>query len=552
MQRRPRALADRRFDVVVVGGGIYGVSLAREAVLRGLSVALVEKGDFGAATSANSHKMVHGGLRYLQHADFRRVLESIRERSAFLRIAPHLVRPQPFVMPIYGHGLRGREAMFLALKLNDLLSLGRNRGVDPGRHIPAARIVSRDECLRLAPGIDERGLTGAAVWHDGLMLNSERLLFAILRSAVEAGAEAVNYAEATDVVVAAGRAHGVRVRDLSDGAELAVRASVVVHAGGPWSVDGLPSVGGARTKPAIGLAKAVNLVTRPITGDHAIGVRRRFRDPSGALRTDARLFFLVPWRDRTLIGTAYLPHGGAPDDSVVSEAEIERLLEEINLAYPPAGLTRGDVRFVHCGLVPIAAAGDPASELEVARRYQIRDHAEEGLEGVVSVMGVKYTTARGVAETAIDCVIAKLGRPPVGSRSAELPLHGGDLGAIDAYVAREAESPPRGVAADTVRHLIAGHGPRYRDVIEEARGDRGLLAPIGERTNVIGAEVLHAVRDEMAVRLADVVFRRTELGSAGDPGEAALSAAAALVARELGWDEARVASELAEVRRRFP
>jgi glycerol-3-phosphate dehydrogenase len=552
MERDLRKLSDQSFDVAIVGGGIYGVSIAREAALRGLAVALVEKEDFGGATSANSHKIVHGGLRYLQHADLRRVRESIRERSALLRIAPHLVRPQAFLMPTYGHGLRGREALFVALRVNDLLSLDRNRALQPTRRIPDARMVSKSECLRLAPGIREHGLTGGALWYDALMLNSERLLFAILHAAIDAGAEAANYVEATEVLTRSGRVEGIRVRDASAGSPFEIRARAVVDAAGPWSIGGLGSRSSPPQAATIRLAKAMNLVTRSILGERAIGVARYYRDASGALQKNQRLFFLVPWRDRTLIGTTYLPFDGAPDGFAITESEIGRFLDEINASYPPARLSRADVRLVHGGLVPVAGCHEAADDIELATRYQIRDHAGEGLEGMITVTGVKYTTARGVAEAVVDRLASKLGRGASRSRSAELPVWGGDIEHVDEYVAREAKTIYAGATAQTIRRLIANYGSHHRDVIAEVGGDARRLAPIAKGTDVTGAELTFAVRREMAARLGDVVFRRTDLGSAGDPGEAALTAAAAVVAKELGWDEARVESELAEVRRRFP
>jgi glycerol-3-phosphate dehydrogenase len=455
-------------------------------------------------------------------------------------------------MPTYGHGLRGREALFAALRLNDLLSLDRNRALQPGQRIPAARIVSKTECLRLAPGIREQGLTGGALWYDALMLNSERLLFAILRAAIDAGAEAANYTEATEVLVRSGRVEGIRVRDAFAGEAFEIRARAVVNAAGPWSIRGLGGRGSPPRPGTIRLAKAMNLVTRSILGEHAVGVARRFRDASGVLRSDQRLFFLVPWRDRSLIGTTYLPYDGEPDGFAITEPEIERFLDEVNASYPPARLSRADVRLVHGGLVPVAGSRETADDVELATRYQIRDHGGEGLEGMITVTGVKYTTARGVAEAVVDRVAAKLGTDPSRSRSAELPVWGGDIEHVEEYAAREAKTPHAGATPQAVRRLIAHYGSRYRDVITEVGGDARRLAPIAEGTDVTGAELTFAVRREMAAKLGDVVFRRTDLGSAGHPGEAALTAAAALVAKELGWDEARLGSELTEVRRRFP
>ncbi len=549
MKRDLARLADATFDVAVVGGGIYGAAIAREATLRGLSVALVDKGDFAGATSSNSHKIVHGGLRYLQHADFARVRESIRERSALLRIAPHLVRVQPFLMPTYGHGLRGREALLAALALNELVSFDRNRGLDRARRIPPGRMLSASECLRLAPDIPREGLTGGALWHDGLMLDSERVVLAFLESAAEEGAALANYAAASAPIVRGGRVEGVRVRDVMSGDELDVRARTVVDAGGPWSLAG--AMAGTRT-PAdrdVSLAKAVNLVLPPIVGDYAIGVGRRFRDARGRHRSDRRLFFLVPWRGATLAGTTYLPYQGGADELLITDREIETFLEEILLAYPSARLSRADVRLVHAGLVPVSGRREVAADVELATRYQIRDH----VDGMLSVTGVKYTTARGVAEGAVDRLVKRLGIAARRASGAEVPLHGGHFeGGFDDFVEREAAAAPSGVSAQTVRHWVAAHGSRYRDVMALGNEEPGWLTPFAAGTEVTGADVIYAIRREMAVTLPDLVFRRTGLGSAGHPGDPALRAAASVASRELGWDEARMERELAEVRRRFP
>ena len=549
MKRELSRLADSTFDVAVVGGGIYGAAVAREASLRGLAVALVEKGDFAGATSSNSHKIVHGGLRYLQHADFSRIRESIRERSALLRIAPHLVSVQSFLMPTYGHGLRGREALFGALALNELVSFDRNRGLDRARWIPPGRMVSASECLKLAPGIPEEGLTGGALWYDGLLLDSERVVVAFLCSAAERGAALANYAAATAPLVRGGRVEGLRVRDALSGGELDLRARAVVDAAGPWSLEGaMPGAAPPRSDD-VSLAKAINLVLPPIVGDHGVGVGRRYRDTGSRVRSDRRLFFLVPWRGATLAGTTYLPYEGTADGLVVTEQEIETFIQEICLAYPSARLSRTDVRMVHAGLVPVTGQRPAAADVELATRFQIRDHAD----GMLTVTGVKYTTARGVAEAAVDRIAAALGSAERRPSSDDVPVYGGEFeGGIDRYVEREAAEAPAGVSAQAIRHWVAAHGSRYREVMALGAEDPRWRSPIAEGTEVTGADIVHAIRHEMAITLADVVLRRTGLGSVGHPGEPALHAAAEIASRELGWDEARVRLELASVRRRFP
>jgi glycerol-3-phosphate dehydrogenase len=549
MKRELARLADPTFDVAVIGGGVYGAAVAREASLSGLAVALVEKGDFASATSSNSHKIVHGGLRYLQHADFFRVRESIRERSALLRIAPHLVRVQSFLMPTYGHGLRGREALLAALSLNELLSFDRNRGLDRSRWIPPGRMLSAAECSRLAPGIRREGLTGGALWYDGLMIDSERVVLAFLQSAVERGAAVANYAAAIAPLVRGGRLEGLRVRDVLGGTELDLRARAVVDAGGPWSVRGaLEGRGSARPDDLV-LAKALNLVLPRIVGDHAIGVGRPYRNHSGRQQSDRRLFFLVPWRDATLAGTTYLPYKGTADELSITEGEIETFLQEIVLAYPSARLSRADVRLVHAGLVPVTGPRGSAGDVELARRFQIRDHAD----GMLSVTGVKYTTARGVAEAAVDRVIARCGLAARRASSDDVPLYGGDFeGGIDRYVEREVAAASPGVSAVAIRHWVAAHGSRYGEVMALGTEDPRWLAPIADDTEVTGADIVHSIRHEMAITLADLVFRRTGLGSTGDPGDRALEAAARIAAHELGWNDTRTSDELAAVRRRFP
>ncbi len=552
MRRDLARLADGRFDLAVVGGGIYGVTIAREAALRGLSVALIEKHDFGGATSWNSHKIVHGGLRYLQSADLRRMRESICERSTWLRIAPHLVRPQAFLMPTYGYGLRGRYALRAALAINDVLSTDRNRGLAPSRHVPPGRMLSPAETLERAPGIDPSGLTGGAMWHDGLMVSSERLLIAVLRSAVDAGAEAANYVAVMGLRRGrAGAVEAVHVRDEVSGSGLEVRARFVINAGGPWTV-GAALPGGPSPGPGVRLAKAMNLVVRKVTGETAIGVARRFAVSGGRMRTDRRLFFLVPWRDVTLAGTTYLDTGEAPDSFGVQDEEIETFLAEINAAYPPAELRREDVRLVHAGLVPVVGVRGERADVDLATRNEIRDHAAEGHPGVMTVTGVKFTTARSVAEAAIDLAAAALGRSFAPSVSAERPVYGGAIADPDALAARETRGAFDAASADVLRRLIVHHGDRFRDLLAEHAGDPAALRPIAEGAAATRAEVLHAVREEMAHRLSDVVLRRTDLGSAGHPGDAALAAAAGVMAKDLGWTPERTEAEIADVRGLFP
>ncbi len=469
MKRDLAALAGREWDVAVVGGGIYGAAVAWDAAQRGLAVALVEREDFGAGASWNSLKTIHGGLRYLQKLDLGRLRQSARERATLLAIAPEIVRPLPFVVPTYGHGMTGREALALGLWLNDWLTRDRNRGLPADHRIPDARTVSAAVALRLVPGLERRGLTGAGLWHDAQAASTERLTLAFVLAAAGAGALAANHAEAVSLLRASGRVEGVAVRDTLGGTTLEVRARVVVNAAGPWA-DELLARGSLRRAPAP-LLRARNLVLRrPPAVPLAVGAR-----------SEGRFLFLVPWAGRTIVGTSYEPAEGVPSDPLA-------FLDEAARAFPWAGIGREDVAVVHEGLVPGRGGASGLST-----RPRLHDHeVEDGLPGLVSLQGVKYTTARLVAEQAVDLVVRRLSR----------------------------EASP------------------CRTAVTRLPGARLLAGPVGDRA-------LRAVRDEMALTLADAVLRRLDLGTAGPPPPEDLDAVTRVMAAELGWDADRERRERA-------
>lgn len=540
MRRDLAELSRRVFDVAVVGGGIYGASIARDAALRGLAVALIERDDFGAATSGNSLGVVHGGLRYLQRADLWRMRHSVRERRALLRIAPHLVEPLPVLVPTYARRRPGRALLAAALAVSDLLSADRNRGLDPSRRIPRGRLVSARECAALFPGGDETGLTGGVVFCDARMTDPDRLTLAVVRSAVEAGAVAANHAEVAGFLGRPGRVEGLRVHDRLGGERLEVRARVVANATGPWADALLARLPGRRPPAAGPLARAMNLVLRRrLTAGCAVGLASR----------RGRRLFVVPWQDRSAIGTFYAPHGGDPDGAWPLADDVARFLEEIGDALPGARLGADDVSLVLAGLLPCEgpARGGPreGGEVPLSVRYRIHDHAREsGVEGLVSVVGVKYTTARGVAEEVVDLVFRKMGRRPPPVTTAWRPLHGGEIERLDAFLAGLLAAPPRGLAPELLARLVGAHGAAYPEVLALLDESRALGAPLPGGVAVLRAAVVHAIRREMAVTLADVV-RRTGLAAAGRPPDEALAACAALAATELRWDARRAERELA-------
>lgn len=554
MRRNLTSLADREFDLAIVGGGIFGICAAWDAALRGLSVALVERGDFAHATSANSFKIVHGGIRYLQHGDLYRVRESSQERNALLRVAPHLVDPLPMVIPTYGHGLRGKELLRAALGVYDLVTFDRNRGLtDSAKHIPPGCAISREECLRLFPALDRPGLTGAAVFHDAQMYNPPRLSLSFLHSAVEAGAEVANYAEAIGFTRRGDRILGVEVRDVLTGDRFTLRATMVLNAAGPWAEHLLGTSLGLRLDPALVFSRdACFVVGRRLLGDHALAVQGRTSDPDAWLNRGSRHLFIVPWRVYTLIGVWHVVHTGPPDAFTLTAGELEEFLREINGAYPSLGLTLEDVSTWNAGLVLFGENKPGAADLSYGKRSIIVDHrSKHGLEGLVSMIGLRYTTARGVADRAIDLVFRKMGRKPPPSRTASTPVYGGRIENFESLVRDASREHSTQLRPEVLRRLLRNHGAEYRRVLRLIPEDAELARTVGDST-VISAEVIHAVREEAVVKLADVVFRRTDLGTGANPGDAALETCAELMARELGWSEGRRRQELDEVRRAFP
>lgn len=553
MKRDLLELSDHVHGLLIIGGGIYGATAAWEAASRGLSVALVDKGDFGGATSMNSLKTVHGGLRYLQQLDFSRMRESITERSTLLRIAPHLVDPLPFLLPTYGHMKKGKEALTVALKIADCVGFDRNRGLDPSKKLPAGRSISRNECMRLIPGIKEEGLTGAVTWYDCQMYSSERLLLSFLLSATEAGAAVANYVEAVRFITEGGAVKGITAKDLLTGQEFDIRAKVTLNMSGPWLDEIIAAVGPKAKKKRVYPSKAMNIVVKQIFRDHAVGFpsSHTYKVAGRIVQTGSRYIFTVPWRNHTLIGTTHLYYDGSPDDFSVTDDDIIQFLDEVNSAHPALALKRDDVLFTYGGLLPMTPGSLRKNAVDLVKHYRIYDHGlEDGIGGLVSVLGVKYTTARGVSEKAIDHVFKKLGFSPTTSVSARRPIYGGDIESFDDFISQSRRKKPPDIGDDSFDHILHCYGSRYTDVLKHAEDPHAydLITPSSPVTRI---QVLHGVREEMAVKLADVVMRRTELGSTGFPGEEALTACAHIMKRELGWSDDRTEQELGEVRALF-
>lgn len=536
MVRDLRRLADTEFDLVIVGAGIYGAIAAWDAVLRGLSVAIIDKDDFGSGTSFNNLKTLHGGLRSLQAMNLAQMRLFIRERRAFARIAPHLVQPLPFVVPTYRDPRRSAMLMRVALLMNDLISSDRHNGIeDPALQLPRGRIVSAQECLQLNPVVDPAGVRGGAVWYDYQLHSADRMTLAFILSAAEGGAAVGNYVRATGFLRAGPRITGVRVEDRLTSQPFDIRAKVVINAAGPWAPTLLGTLDAPVTLPTAKLSRAMNVVTRAITGTHACG------GLSGG-----RFMFIVPWRHVSIIGTSHEVHEGGPDALSISRWDLEAFLADARAAFPHATPSSNEVKLVHRGFLPMLSGHE--TDVKLLRESMVIDHARDQLPGLITMLGVRYTTARATAAQAIDAVFSARSTttfPP--SRTAETPVAGGAIANKENFVKAVLLRDVKGASSETLRRLALAYGTYYDRVLQIMR-DRPVFAePIGRLCDITGAEILHAVRNEAGVKLSDVLIRRTEAGAAGYPGADAVDHAANIMARVLGWDELKMRSEIAEV-----
>jgi glycerol-3-phosphate dehydrogenase len=552
IQRDLRRLGDQAFDVLVVGGGAAGAATAREAALRGYRTALIEREDFSAGASAHCFKVVHGGIRYIQHGDVRRLRASCRERAVLLRIAPHLVSALPFAIPTYGRGKSSKWFLGAGMLLYDGLTADLNRHVvDPARRIQRTRFLGRAETLALFPSIERQGLSGAAVFEDGQMYNPPRLVLGFVAAACELGASVANYVEAERFLVERSRVVGVAALDRLDGQRFEIRARLVINAAGPWAEGLLQPI--VKRYGALGTYSrdACFMVARKFETPMALAVQGRVRDSDALLARNSRHLFLVPWRDCTLVGVWHAVVPREPDAVALSRAELRQFIEEFNASYPAVRLHESEVRRVDFGLVPFGEASRQNGGLSFGKQSRLIDHRQHGgVAGLISLISVRYTVARRDAADALDLAVLQLGARGSGSESSSRHLPGGDIADFAKALRDCAARRPAWLPPTATEGLVRNYGTHLERVLALAERDPQ-LARCFSGSEVSYAEAVYAVRAEMAQRMTDVVLRRTGLGTNGHPGARALDEMQDLLRRECRWSEERAAEERAALERHF-
>ena len=522
-------LPEASFDLIVIGAGINGAGIARDAAARGLRVALIEKEDIGSGTSSWSGRLIHGGLRYLEQGDVALVRESLRERELLFRLAPHLVKPVPLMIPFYRHNRRSRWTLRAGMIAYDVLSFDKSTD--------GHSVLSRDETIRRFPDINTDGLEGCAIFYDGQVVWSERLCVEVALAAHGDGARIYTHATVDGFLTDAGTVNGVLFTDGLTGKRHALASRIVVNAAGPWVdvVLGGPKPGAKRH---IGGAKGSHLIVDPFPGAPTDVVYYESR-------ADGRLVLIIPWGKRYLIGTTDMKFDDDPDLAMAETSEVDYLLAEVNSLIPTAMLTKADILYTYSGVRPLPYVPEK-SEWKVPRSHVIHDHAPER-SGLLSIIGGKLTTYRSLSEETVDDVLARLkvkGRRCTTRKTLFPGARVADWALFRAGLAQNSPAAPA-----TIDRLVDIYGARAADILTLGRAHPDLLDPFDPDSGATGAELVFTYRHEFCRTLTDVVIRRIMVGLNRTCGRGAVDRAAAILGRYENWDDARIAQEIAAYHR---
>lgn len=524
---------DRTYDLIVIGGGISGAAVAYDAATRGLSVALVEKKDFGWATSAATSKLIHGGFRYIANAQFGVVRESLRERRILANIAPNLVYPLPVLVPCYNRGVtRHTWLIRLGMVLYDLLSWDKGRVWDPGKRIGLHRSLSAAEAGEWEPALPRQGLKRAFAYTDFTCLSPERLTLAFIKSAVKHGAVAANYCRVDGFLRDGKRIAGVRVTDLLHDRQAELKGKLTINCAGPWA------------DAVLGLARQGETANRlrRSEGIHLIVKKPVFGRLIAMILEGGEGFVMMPWRGHTLIGPTDRQYDGDPDAYAVTHEKIRGLLRTINEALgDTAQIDPADVVHFYGGLRPLVNVAG-RSVRDSSRKHVIYDNARDGCDGLITVGGGKYTTSRNLARRVMKTVAVKLGLPPSPCATDKQFLAGCDIPDLNRFLEKTKETAAD-FPSETVDLLARYYGTECNRIFALARADASLRWAL-DADGEIAAQVVYAIREEMALTLGDILLRRTGIGTLGYPGDERLAAIAELAAKHLGWDESRRQREI--------
>ncbi|MFW2404280.1 MAG: FAD-dependent oxidoreductase [Gammaproteobacteria bacterium] len=552
--RHLQQLANETFDLLVIGGGISGACLAYDAVCRGLSVALIEKEDFGGATSASSSGVLHGGIRYLQQGRIDKVRESAFERVRFQNLAPHLSHYISFLVPTFPQISKGKLALRMALWAYAIAGAGQNRiARNDEIMVPPASLIDAEKLRRMVPILqDNAEITGAAVLPEALMENAERMTLAFVTGAARNDASVANYVRAESTRSNEGGERVTSVRDAITGDTFDITSRVVANCAGPWIAGVNDRLLGTARAPITGYSRGAHIVVRDIDLAHAVALPTK-QQIQGFTDRGGRHMFLIPWRGHALIGTSYAAHDDSLDAVTPLADDMDQLVAGINDALGTRLVTEEKICHAWAGIYPLTASNVDASVYQGTGDYSVIDHERaDNVPGYVSVFGAKFTTARLLAEKACNLIVKKLPGTYEPCRTRDAPLPSGRFESLASLRRQVTQRAGDAVSAETLDALIRSYGVDALDLLDMIESDSRLAGELCDDRTILHAEILFAARFEMVARLDDFVFRRTGLGTLGDPGDHALRTCAESLGVELGWSAERVEEELRRTRSQFP
>ena len=515
------------YDVIVIGGGINGAGVARDAALRGLKTILIEKSDFASGSSSWSSRLIHGGLRYLEYFEFPLVRESLKEREVLLRTAPHLVNPLQLTIPVYRDRSRPYWKIWAGMILYDIFSFDKT--------LPSHRMLPQEKFKQVFRSVDKDNLGGGAQYYDGQVTFAERLCLENILSAQNAGAIALNYVEVMELDIKGDRITDVVCKDKLTGESFTVSASenaVVVNTAGPW-VDRICQRGNKAGKDVTigdakknGGTKGSHIVVEPFPGA-----------PNSNLyveaKSDGRPFFILKWMDKYLIGTTDIAYKNDIENIKADNDEIDYLLQEVNNIIPIANLKRDDVIFTYSGVRPLpnTEGKKPGS---ITRKHIIFDHKKEGVKNLLTLIGGKLTTYRNVGEEMVDDILKRMKKSPQPCRTDSLPLPGCILPS-DPRIQKAITEYSSILSTNTIDHLFYSYGAKAFELLTLTKDNPDLREQISPNTPDIKAQVVYAVQSELAHTLVDILRRRTTLAMNGNYGMDLLPAVTETLQKHCGW-----------------
>lgn len=530
---------ENHYDIIVIGGGISGVCVAYEAATRGLKVALFEKGDFGQATSAATSKLIHGGLRYLKNMELGLVRESLTERRVWENIAPNYVYPIPFMVPSFSNLKNNKLVLFIGMVLYDMLSYDKAWTWDKSKKLPLHKTISKAKTLRLETCVPNKNLTGSSIYYDCQNINPERLTLGVLKSAIKLGTKAANYAKVKSFITNENTVKGVNVIDLLNQKEYSFTADLTINCTGPWT-DIVLNSANSETKKEHHLRRSegIHIISKKLCNKHAITFMTK----------DGRHVMIMPWRNHSLIGTTDKVYNGNPDDYVVTRESIQGLIGEINENYGFEKLKYSDIQFAYGGLRPLV--DDQTKETyETSRKYEIFDNAKEGLDGLITVEGGKYTTSRKLASQVLKVVSKKMNKDLGLSITDKRYLADSDIKSMESFIKQLVLRYPQFSEA-TINYVGRNYGLQCHTIFRLALYDKPLAKVLNDDGEIL-AEVVYVIKKEMAFTLSDIFFRRTGIGTLGFPGGDLFSLVVNTAKDLLKWDDKRTKEEIEKVMKIF-